>query len=251
MTAPLIKHALRFPEGSFLITAAHDVYFVHRADPATAYRLRQDKSTELMGKRHVRALTRAADFKTFDLTYEFEDDGKLVAARLISPLGRSKGEAAPAAVIRDINSYIADGLMKLQNFQRPPQVIRAARMDDGRMIVVVEDFPVAGGYDRAVLMGLPGQLKPLAIKSAIQGGNSLFFNTEDGVRISLPYGFGHPPGRENPLYGDQPLAYVAIKDPDDLAVFGLEKPATAAHLDPFCPEARPAPGPNAPAPRGP
>jgi hypothetical protein len=237
MTAPAITYALIFPEGLFLI-ARGAPYYMPGLQHDKAYGSYGERK-ELFGKVHHQMLSRAPEFKKYDLTYEIEDS-HLISARLHSRFGRSAGRLVPDSTVKMLNDRLAAGQLTLENYRNPPYVTRAAEFADGRQLLVVE------GLDngRELFIGKPGAFEPVSIKTGIQGGNHLIYTTTDGVQIDLPGGFGDM-SREKPTVGNELLRYIKVADAYDLAGMGLVVPQKAPHLDPFCPEVR------QPAPKGP
>jgi hypothetical protein len=238
--APKISHILEFAEGTFLI-AGGAPYFVAPGDEA-AY-LAYGSREELLGKHCHKLETRAAGFKTYALTYEFEGD-ELIAARLISPLGRSKGwEASPSLRAR-FAAAVESGALPLHGRQEPPRIVRAARTAGGRTLLMLENMP---GEDFRSLMigpeaGKPGAFEKLPVKTYMQGGAHFIFQLADGGSVDLPSGLMGPGPGDFPSYNGEPMAYL---DPGKLsfAALGIAAAPTRLHLDPFCPELQAPPRP--------
>ncbi len=245
---PSINNVLEFPEGKFLLLGQGLYFLPHGHDKAYSC---WGEQKELLGKIARTLETRAVDFKTYSVTYEFED-GQLLSARLISPRGRSVGVLADESLKKDLNDQLAAGLLTLVAKKNPPSIIRAARFADGRFLLLTENMdPASRDLGRMLLCGTHGNFQRIDNGSYIQGGNSFYFTATDGTRIGLPYGYGAPNHNEPPTYGDQELTYIKIKDPLDFTAFGISVPTQAPHLDPFCPELNPSRAPKAPSPKGP
>lgn len=226
---PQVSNILVFPEGSFLVSG-QSVYFYPGGDKAY---LGMGQQKELVGKYHHDLKTESADFDTYGLSYEIEDE-ELIAARLITPFNRSAGILADAIIVEKVNAALQDGSITLERKQNKSSIIRAARLADGRLIALLDSYD-SGDLDRVVYMGQPGKLEKVEIASGVQGGNSFYFNTKDGVRIALPYDFGGPKRDEPPQYGDEIITYIDVHDAYDLDQFGITAKEPAPHLDPFFP----------------
>jgi hypothetical protein len=244
MSRPIITQVLFFPEGYFLMADDRPYFLPNGSDHAYAQR---GERKELMGKIHLRLPTRAPDFKNYDLTYEYEN-GKLLAARLISPRGRSAGRQLSADIVAMINNDIAAGLIVLEEVKSSPSINRAANFPDGEMLIVVNDYE---GAHEVLFKGRPGAFEKIEIQSGLVGGNSLYYTTKAGEKIALPMGLTGPKFDDTPTFGDVVLTYTTVKNRFDLAALGIPVKQQAPHLDPFCPELRGggnAPRPSTPAP---
>jgi hypothetical protein len=231
-----VRLGLQFPEGIFLVTAADSIYFMPTIESDKAY-MGWGQKNELHGKIARSFDTRAQDFKKYDVTYEVED-GDLIAARLMSPFSRSAGVLLSDVEMLNIQMRISMGFLSLLKPSNPPRILRAAIAGDDTMAVLVEyDFGPDARLERTLYGGKKGALEPLT-NNYVQGGNSFYFNLDDGTKVALPYGMGAPKGDEPPKYGDTLMAYLEIKDPEDLAAFGIDLglDKIEPHLDPFCPE---------------
>jgi hypothetical protein len=227
-----LKHAFEFPEGRFLISEQGGAYFMpdlHKAAYAA-----QGARKELAGKFSHELQTRSESFDKYRLTYEFED-GELLAARIISPFGRSKGTLVAKDVFNDLAAGLASGAIETRQKTEPPHIYRAAQFADGRMLLLAYNMPGIPHY--SLLIGKPGDFKPLPIQTYAQGGSSFIFTGADGTSIDLPSGLTGPSPHHKPTYGNELLHYVDIsgKSLEDL---GIQYQSPAPHLDPFCPELR-------------
>ena len=247
--ADTVKHALRFPEGLFLLTQNDGLYFLPDGH-STAYQCYGEKK-ELHGKvaRTMKSTNPAV--KTYDVAYEFED-GQLLSARLITRTTRSKGVLAGDAERDVLTQGLQDGTITLRSANGGPHLCSASKLPDGRTLLHVRQLP---GHDyETLLLGTPGSYKKLDIGTGIQGGNSFYFNLKDGTRVSLPSDFsGNVPRGEQASFGDQPLTYDRLtRTEQDFVTYGLDSVLPGPHLDPFSPELNtPAPAPRGPAPKGP
>jgi hypothetical protein len=226
---PKLSHVLKFAEGTFLIVDGAPYFLA--PDNSAAY-LAYGRREELLGKVRHQPETRAAAFKTYDLTYEFED-GELIAARLISPLGRSKGAAACPTLTAQFAAAVESGRLPLQKKVQPPGIVRAARLVDGRTLLMLENMP--GEDFRSLMIGKPGAFEKLPVKNYVQGGAHFIFALEDGGRIDLPSGLTGPGPGDFPSYNDEPMTYLDSRRLD-FAALGISVTRGKPHLDPFCPE---------------
>jgi hypothetical protein len=225
-----LKHAFEFPEGRFLISNDGGAYFLPDMHK-TAY-LAWGERKELAGKVCHALPTRAEDFKKYELTYEFED-GELLAARLISPRGRSKGVCAAKDVFNGLASALQTGALELRGKIDPPHIYRGAQFADGRMLLLAYNMPGSPHY--SLLIGTPGDYKTLPTKTYLQGGSSFVFIMEDGTEIDLPSGLTGPNPHDKPTFGNELLRYVDLRN-KTLEEIGVKYESPAPHLDPFCPE---------------
>jgi hypothetical protein len=243
---PTLQRALYFAEGTFLMTANDSVYFLPHGH-AKAYVCYGEKK-ELFGK--VSRTMKSTDpaVKNYSLTYEFEGD-ELIAARLVTAAGRSKGTMLPKNALASLQRLLNDGSLALQGIVNPPHLCSASRLPDGRNLLHVRELP--GKDYNTLLLGTPGAYETLEIATGVQGGNSFYFTLKDGTRVALPSDFsGNVPRGEQAMFGDQPLVYLPRGRMGDLAAYGVDVAASAPHLDPYSPELK-APAPRAPAPKGP
>jgi hypothetical protein len=233
-----LKHAFEFPEGRFLISNDGGAYFLPDMHK-TAY-LAWGERKELLGKiAHI--LPTRADFKKYELTYEFED-GALLAARLISPKGKSKGVCVAKDVFNDLAAALQTGALEVASKKEPARIVRAARLMDGRTLLMLENMP--GEDFRTLRIGKPGAFEKLPTKTYIQGGAHFIFTLADGGRVDLPSGLTGPGANDFPTYNDDPMTYLDHRKLD-LKQLGIDVEALAPHLDPFCPELdKPAPQPQ-------
>ncbi len=236
MAAPSanLTHVLEFPEGTFLLIGRAP-YFLPRGHDV-AY-LGYGEHTELLGKHGHKLPTRAAGFKKYDLTYEFEGSA-LLAARLISPLNRSKGVEASAETRQALAAALDSGALALRDRQDPPLIRRATQFIDGRMLLMMENMP---GQDfRTLYVGKPGAFEQVPVKTYVQGGAHFIFTTVAGEKVDLPSGLMGPGPGDFPSWDDQPMGYIN-HERLDFAKLGFTIPQAQPHLDPFCPELNPAP----------
>jgi hypothetical protein len=236
-----INVAIEFPEGVFIVPKKGGIYFMPDVDSDKAY-LGWGQKQELHGKFAHSLPTRSDQFENYDVTYEVED-GSLIAARLITPFSRSAGKLLEADKVKKIEAKLDSGDITLTNRTKAPSIIRAAKTGDGLTVVLVESYsgPKAS-LNRTLYVGQTGALKPVS-DNYVQGGNSFYFNLDDGTHVELPYGYGGPNPNEPPKYGDKLMAYLDIQDSNDLKAFGIHMDAPEAHLDPFCPELKNSPKP--------
>lgn len=225
-----IDFVLQFPEGNFLIAGGTPYFLPEGSDKAY---LGWGEKKELLGKFHHKLDTRAEDFKKYDLTYEVED-GALIAARLITPFNRSAGKLADEATVQKLNDDLENGRLELKGRTNPPHITRAAKFGDGRLLLLIDGLDKKERH--TLLIGTPGNYEQVKLGSGVQGGNSFYYKTEDGVNLALPYGYGGPKHDEPPQYGDEYLAYIPVENAQDLAAFGINITPPAPHLDPFCKE---------------
>ena len=246
--SPALQRALYFPEGTFLMTANDSVYFLPHGH-ARAYLCYGEKK-ELFGKVSRTMKSTNPDVKSYSLTYEFEGD-ELIAARLVTAAGRSKGTVLPKNALASLQRLMDDGALTLQGIISPPHLCTAARLPDGRNLLHVRSLP-GKSYD-TLLLGTPGAYEELEIGTGIQGGNSFYFNLKDGTRVALPSDFsGNVPHGEAAMFGDQPLVYLPRnRGADDFKTYGVDITPAAPHLDPYSPELASARAPRGPAPKGP
>lgn len=246
-TSPALQRALYFAEGTFLMMNGGGLYFLPHGH-GKAYSCYGEKK-ELFGKvGHTMKSTNPA-VKNYSLTYEFEGD-TLIAARLITATGRSKGTILPKAAMAMLERQLNDGTMTLVHTKNPPYVGSVSRLPDGRFLLHVMNLPGHDDHD-VLLLGTPGAYQKLEIASGIQGGSSHYFTLKDGTRVELPrsLGGGTRPG-EFPKFGNDIITYMPQENSEkDFATYGVTFEKPAPHLDPFSPELhRPARGP---APKGP
>ena len=228
MTAPKkIDYILEFPEGDFLIVN-NAPYFMPQ-DSDKAY-MGWGARKELMGKIHHEIGTQSDQFEKFDLTYEVEDDS-LIAARLITPFSRSAGKLGNDEKIAKLESAIEDGSLELMGQPKKPFICRAANFEDGRTILLMEN--IEEGKRHTLLVGTPNNYEKVEITNGVQGGCSFYYQTEDKQRVEFPYGFGGPQPGEPPMFGDEELTYIDVKDETDFEAFGVEVNGPEPHLDPF------------------
>jgi len=247
--ADTVKHALRFPEGLFLLTQNDGLYFLPDGHD-TAYQCYGEKK-ELHGKiaRSMKSTNPAV--KSYDIAYEL-DEGQLLSARLITRTTRSKGVLVDDAERDALAQRFTDGSINVRTAHGGPHLCSVSRLPDGQSLIQVRQLP-GHGYE-TLLLGKPGAYKVLDIGTGIQGGNSFYFTLKDGTRVSLPSDFsGNVPRGEAASFGDQPLVYERLtRTEQDFVTYGLESVLPGPHLDPFSPElAKPAPAPRGPAPKGP
>lgn len=243
---PALQHALYFKEGTFLMMANDGVYFLPHGH-AKAYLCYGEKK-ELFGKVSRTMKSTNPDVKSYSLTYEFEGT-ELLAARLLTPAGRSKGTLLPRAFCATLERQLNDGSLTLQRPQNPPHMCTVSRLPDGQILLHVRELP---GHDYETLwLGKPGDYRKLEIAQAVQGGSSFYFTLKDGTRVELPRGLmgGTRPG-EYPKFSDDIITYLPQDNSGkDFETYGLAVAKPAPHLDPYSPELRPAT--RAPAPKGP
>ena len=244
--ADTVKHALRFPEGLFLLTQNDGLYFLPDGHD-TAYQCYGEKK-ELHGKivRTMKSTDPAV--KSYDLAYEF-DEGELLSARLVTRTTRSKGMLADAKETTDIVRRLADGRIKLRSVHEAPTIYGACRMADGDMLLHVYNLPGHKYY--SLLRGQPGAYKLLDIAQGVQGGNSHCYTLKDGTAVELNW--QDKQFRNVWTFGGQPMQPLPLTYSEkDLATHGLQMADIGPHLDPFSPELRKAPpAPRGPAPKGP
>jgi len=225
-----IDYVLQFPEGNFLIAGGAPYFMPEGSDKAY---LGWGAKKELMGKVHHNIETTSDKFKKYDLTYEIED-GALIAARLITPFNRSAGKLADDATLQKLNDDLQNDRLELRGRPNPPHITRAAKFGDGRLLLLVEGLEENTRH--TLLIGQPGNYEQIKLTNGVQGGNSFYYKTEDGIDLALPYGFGGPQEGETPQYGDEYLGYLPLKDPHDFDSFGIDIAAADPHLDPFSKE---------------
>lgn len=236
-----LRDVIEFPQGSILIFGKHapeTLYFRPLNDPGRAYEISGNHS-ELMGKHVWKAFSSSKDVRRYHFTFEKEGDD-LLAARLVSEFARVSGVLLSDDTKRKIAAKVHTGEIVCVTEKSPPYIMHVAKFsapDDNRLIVMVEDpeqlkNPRSKGYRTLHIVenGIPRQIAD----QPIQGGNSFYFNgTEDGVNVSLPYGYGAPIDEEPPMYGKVLLEYVKVEKPYDLAQYGFKKEPELPHLDPF------------------
>lgn len=245
---PTLQRALYFAEGTFLMMKQGGVYFLphgHRK----AYSCRGEEK-DLFGKTSHTMTSTNKEVGKFTLTYEFEGD-TLIAARLITQAGRSKGTALPKASLAMLDRQLQDGSMTLVRPVPAPALCSVSRLPDGQFLLHVQYLPGHQDMD-ALLLGTPGAYRTLEIAGGIQGGNSHYFTLTDGTRVELPraFGGGTRPG-EFPKFGADIITYLPQEGGEkDFVTYGLAIEKPAPHLDPFSPELK-RPAPRGPAPKGP
>ncbi len=238
MSAPQkVKFALEFPQGLVVIIESSGAYFKPQ-NSNDAFMISGERK-ELFGKN---AITVQKDYASkrggYAVVYEFGENGNDV--RLVRGQETIKGNLADDATVQALNDKLANDTLKLYSTRdtQPRKVFSAARFSDGRVLLHFED-------KRELYIGTPGNYQRVDARQTLQGGSSMWYQTADGVTISLPWSFDGPPQGEMPMYGDEMLNYVSTGR-DDPAKFGFVVPEPVNPLDPFSPEVT-TPKPAAPA----
>lgn len=245
---PQIDRALYFAEGTFLLVQGHGLYFLpHGHDKAYACRGEQK---DLFGKTSHTMKSTDPAVQSYTLTYEIEDN-QLIAARLITKAGRSKGTLLPTVAREALMQQMAQGRLQLQNIQQPAYIGCAARLPDGRTLLHIHNFPAK--EHSSLWLGAPGTYDRLEIATGVQGGNSFYYKLKDGTNVDLPMDFGGGmPRGEQAKFGNDILAYLPTRHGRaDFDAYGFAIQDPPPHLDPFSPELRARSTPRPPAPKGP
>lgn len=222
-----VKFALEFPQGLVVITESGGAYFKPQ-NSNDAFTVPGERK-ELFGKNAIIVQQDYASKRGgYAVVYEFGENGNDV--RLVRGQETIKGKLADDATVQALNDRLANDTLRLYSTRdtQPRKVFNAARFSDGRMLLHFED-------KRELYIGTPGNYQRVDAQQTIQGGNSLYYKTADGVKISLPWSFGGPPDDEMPMYGDEVLNY-ASRGNDDPAKFGFVVPEPVKPLDPFSSE---------------
>lgn len=239
-----VAFALNFPQGTVLFMERGGSYFMP-ANTMDAFQI-YGEHKELFGKK---AITVRANRNTgepdYSLVYEFNDAQQLTDARLITRDQTLRGTLADQDTLNTLNGALAQNALTLYTTEdtAPAALSRVARFADGRYLILVSN------RQHDMYIGTPGNYEKVDARLAVQGGNSLYFQTPQGERIDLPYSFGGPRHGELPTYKGEELNYVTLRQNGDPAEFGLELKKGMAHLSPFHPQiAQDSAAPTAPQP---
>lgn len=240
-----VAFALNFPQGTIIFTERAGSYFMPTGT-MDAFQI-YGEHKELFGKK---AISVRGNHNTgepdYSLVYEFNDAQALTDARLVTRDRTLRGTLADQDTLNTLNGALAQGALTLYTTQdtAPAMLSRVARFVDGRYLILVSN------RDHDLYIGTPGNYEKVDARLAIQGGNSLYFQTPQGERIDLPYSFGGPRHGELPTYKGEELNYVTLRQNGDPGEFGLDLKKGMTHLSPFHPALEPTGGstPSAPKP---
>lgn len=227
---PSIQFALAFAQGHILFTERGGSYFLP-LNSMEAFQV-YGESKELFGKKAISVRGNRETLEPdYSVVYEFNDAQTLTDARLVTRDKTLRGVLADQDTLNSFNGALAQGALKLYTTRdtAPTYLSRVARFEDGRYLIL------AFSDNHDMYIGRPGNYEKVDAQLYVQGGNSLYFQTPQGEKIDLPYGFGEPRFGEPPVYKGEELTYVRMKQNGDPAEFGIELKKGITHLSPFHP----------------
>lgn len=224
-TITSLSFAIDFPQGLILFTGQNKGAYFLPHDSKDAFMIYGDQK-ELFGKKAIMVSKNANSLtEKYDLVYEFNDEGRLIDARLIEGQQTIRGTLVDPAQLQKLNAEIGEITFYNHTDFQLRRVFNVASFADGRLLLELSKDEL--------YIGTPGNYTKVDATLEIQGGSEKYYRTADGGMIALVgHGFFNA---KKPKFKDEEMTWVNNPDSNP-ASFGLDLPERdVTPLNPFSP----------------